>query len=83
MATALVAGHILWSTQDFVAGQAEPDLGEADLRAKQFPLGAAAEAVRNGRVRYAASAALMLIVSGIRRSPDPSGLRSGECHDAA
>ncbi|MEU9331729.1 NUDIX domain-containing protein [Streptomyces sp. NPDC048290] len=53
----------LWRTTGPLPGPASPEAVEADLRVRHVPLAEAVRAVRDGRLRCAPSAALVLAVS--------------------
>jgi ADP-ribose pyrophosphatase len=53
----------LFGATDLTSGDAHPEAAEADLRLEWLPLAAALDAVRDGRLGCAASAALILAVA--------------------
>lgn len=53
----------LWSTIDPTSSDAAPDPAEADLAVRHTPLSEAVFAVRDGRLRCAASAALVMMLA--------------------
>lgn len=62
----------LWRASDLSAGAADPEPGEEDLRLVRLHLRDAVRAVRDGSIRCAASATLVLNVAANRTSGNPA-----------